>query len=382
MLKGVNVLVITSGHSVTDHRIYGKLTCSLKRMGANVILVGYLERGVLDDVEVIEVPKPSSRFVRFLWQPWRCLWKSRNFHPDIVHFHDAEMLMTLPIAKLFWPRCKFVYDVHEDFANLMLVRDWFPSWLKGIVCNLTELVEKRLASLVDAIVGVTPPLTQKFKSRHKITAYNFVSQEFFEQSELFSKTSQERDFDLVHLGTLNSRRAEFLVATLQEYHKLRRNGLSLVLGCSDEIIEEIKPILPENCKIMGRVPHHEICKLLGNAKVGLDIHPWLGPHLKVALPVKVCEYMASGCAVVSSSMPVLDKIVAKAEHNLKFIRIIEGGDPIDYANAMAHFVETIEKGKDPARELREFAFRSMVWEKEAEKIAILYLRLLGRACDI
>ena len=57
--------------------------------------------------------------------------------------------------------------------------------------------------------------------------------------------------------------------------------------------------------------------MLGNAKVGLDVHPWLGLHLKVALAVKVCEYMAAGCAVVASAMPVLNQILAQAEADCK-----------------------------------------------------------------
>ena len=120
------------------------------------------------------------------------------------------MLATLPVAKLWWRKTKFVYDVHEDFANLMLIRDWLPVWLKPLVKILTDTVEKGLALLADAIVGVTPPLAEKFSSKERIVAYNYVSQNFFDAAAKLSIEPRNREFDLVHLGTLNLRRARFL----------------------------------------------------------------------------------------------------------------------------------------------------------------------------
>jgi glycosyltransferase involved in cell wall biosynthesis len=382
ILKGINVLHITTGHYATDHRIYSKMACSLKHMGANVIVVGMREHNIPGKVKVIGIPKSTSKLERLFWQPWRCLLAARQFNADIVHFHETEILIALPFAKLLWPRRKFVYDVHEDFSNLLLVIDWLPSNIKGIVRVLTNFFEKGLTVMADAIVGVTPPLTDKFKNKKRITAFNFTSREFFEQVELLSRTPLKREFDLVHLGTLNFRRAMFLVETIKEFHKYRPKARSLIVGALPEISKKIGPELPDNCQLIGKIPHHKIPELLGNAKVGLDIHPWLGPHLDVALPVKVCEYMASKCAVVSSTMPVLNQILAKDGNDLNGILVIESDDPVVYAKAVVKMIETIERGENPGLELREFALRNMVWEKEAHKIAKLYLELLGKPCVI
>ncbi len=376
ILRGVNVLHLTTGHYVTDHRIYDKIACSLKRMGADVMVVGMLENNVPGDVKFVDVPKPASKLKRLLWHPWKILLAARQYNADIVHFHETEILITLPFAKLLWPRRKFIYDVHEDFSNLLLVKDWLPSNVRGTVRLLTDFVEKRISVMADAIVGVTPPLTDKYKNKKKITAYNFTSHEFYEKVDLLSRKSQEREFDLVHLGTLNLKRARFLVETVCEFHKLRPNARSIIIGVLPEISEKIGHLLPDNCQMTGRVPHSKIPELLGNAKVGLDIHPWLGPHLEVALPVKVCEYMASRCAVVSSTMPVLNHILSKAEERLNGILIIESDDPCVYAKAVVKMLDGIERGENPGNKLRDFALRNMIWEKEANKIAELYLQLL------
>jgi glycosyltransferase involved in cell wall biosynthesis len=291
--------------------------------------------------------------------------------------HDAEMLMTLPLARLWWRRSKFIYDAREDFGNLMLVRDWLPSRVKPAVRLLTEIAERGLARLADAIVGVTPALAAKFHHRNKIVAYNFVPDDFFEQAAKTKRDPQQREFDVVHLGTLSLKRAAFLAETLQEFHRLRPHARSLVIGVPGDIEAALRPRVPEDCVLLGKTPHGEIPRLLGNAKVGLDVHPWLGPHLEVALAVKICEYMAAGCAVVASTMPVLNQLLAHAGADSDSIRIIEGGEPLEYARATLRLVEAIERGDDPGARLHALAFQHLRWEGEAVKIAQLYLQLLG-----
>lgn len=374
------MLIVTSGHDLTDSRIYSKQACSIQLLGANVTLVGQLEGEQSAQIGTVRVRKPSSRLMRFLWQPWRCFWAARRLDANIIHFHDAEMLVTLPLAKLWWRHSKFVYDVHEDFANLMLVRDWLPSPSRPLVRILTNTVEKGLALLADAIVGVTPPLADKFRNKQRVVAYNFVAQKFFHEAAKMIKEPREREFDVVHLGTLNLKRASFLANTLRKFHQLRPSARSLVVGVSPEIDEVMRKTIPDGCVLLGKIPHEQIPQLLANAKVGLDVHPWLGPHLKVALPVKVCEYMAVGCAVVSSYMPVLQHILDQAEIGADDICIIDGGAPIDYAHAAVQLVERIDNGENPGARLRKSAIEHMVWEKEADKIGQLYLRLLGKSC--
>jgi glycosyltransferase involved in cell wall biosynthesis len=374
----MNVLIITSGHDATDARIYSKLACSMRNFQANVTVIGKLEGKNPGSVKVLSVPNPSCRLTRFLWQPWRCMWAARRLPADIVHFHDAEMLITLPLAKLWWRRAKFVYDVHEDFANLMLVRDWLPSWLKPIFKLVTNAVEKKLALVADAIVGVTPPLAAKFPNGERIVAYNFVAKTFFEDAAKRAKEPTKRQFGLVHVGALTSRRAFFLADTIQEFHRLRPSARSLVIGFPPETEKILREGVPEGCLLVGKIPHEEIAEFLTDTKVGLDVHPWLGPHLELALPVKVCEYMAAGCGVVSSSMPVLDQLIGNLANNTRAIKLIRGGIPADYAKAALDLVQLIENGADPGSQLRQWALAHMVWDNEAGKIANLYLRLQGK----
>src|SRR5262245_35374072 len=257
-LSGIRVLVLTSGHEVLDGRVYGREARSLHAMGADITVVGKLTRGTPAEVPVLAIAATSSRLARFLLQPWRCVWAARYFGPDIIHVHDVEMLMTLPLAKLWWSRSRFVYDVHEDFANLMMVREWFPQRLKPAVRRITEAVEKTLARLADGIVGVTPPLAEKFRHAHKAVVYNFVPSDFFRRARQVERSPRAREFDLIHLGTLSSRRALFLSEALNAFHRLRPGARSMVLGASLEIEELLRPRIPSGCVLVGQIPFDQI----------------------------------------------------------------------------------------------------------------------------
>ncbi len=381
-LTGINVLILTSGHDVTDHRIYHKQGKTLSQLGANVTIVGKVERGSPTDVNILAVDAVSSRLARFLLMPWICLWKARWQQADIIHVHDAEMLIVAIPAKLWWWGSKFVYDVHEDFSSLLLIRDWLPQKVRPMVKAAVQLVEKTLAACADAIVGVTAPLAKKFGNADKVAVYNFPSAQFFDGARQVVVPARERRFDVVHVGTLTRQRALFLADTLRAFHEMRPEARSLVVGLTSEHRALMTALVPEHCVLLEKVQHHTIPALVGDCKVGIDVHPWLGPHLKVALPVKVCEYMACGCAVVSSSMPVLDEILGgpEADSLEQSIKILRSVDPAEYARAVLTLVESIDEGADPGGRLFHFAHVHMNWNTEADKLSSLYLRLMGRPC--
>src|SRR5262249_20924925 len=142
----------------------------------------------------------------------------------------------------------------------------------------------------------------------------------------------------------NRRRAAFLAEVLSEFHRLRPGARSLIAGAEDGVTASIASRLPAGCEVVGKVPYEGVPALLGDARVGLDVHPWLTPNLIPALAVKVCEYMGAGCAVVASAMPVLDAILAGSNVEPDSLIRISGGDPADYAAAAVRMLESIDSG--------------------------------------
>ena len=376
-LAGMHVLVLTSGHHLGDARVYARHAHGIRNLGAEVTMVGAVNGTPPVNMRVIAFTTPRSRWERFAWQPWRCIWSARREPCDIVHFHDAEVLTVLPLAKLIWPKAAFVYDVHEDFSNLILIRDWLPVWMKPAVRGTIKVVERTLSRLVDGVVGVTPPLTNNFDCREKQTAFNFPAHEFYQAGTKLSVPARLRKYDLVHLGTLSSRRASFLCDILEQVYAMRPSTQVLLIGVRPNIAQLIRGRIPNRCVILGSTKYEEIPKLLCNSRVGLDVHPWDEPHLQVALPVKVFEYMAAGCAIVCSSMPVLDRILEETGM-VSDLKLLRNKTVAAYTSEIIDTLEAIDAGNDPGTRLRTLASQHLVWEREARKIATLYLNLLSR----
>jgi len=51
-LNGTKIVILTTGHSINDHRVYNKVALSLKQMGADVTLIGRVENYLPVDINV------------------------------------------------------------------------------------------------------------------------------------------------------------------------------------------------------------------------------------------------------------------------------------------------------------------------------------------
>ena len=264
--------------------------------------------------------------------------------------------MVLPLARLWWPRARFVYDVHEDFAELMMIRDWLPDRLKPVARTLTDRSEKLLSRLAHGIVAVTPPLATPFPHVRKVSAMNFPTADFFEGAAAASRRGGARRFDIVHLGTLNRRRAAFLSEVLTRMRQALPEMRSLIVGASPEILEFLGDRVPVGCELRGMVAHEEVPQLLADSKIGIDVHPWAARHLEPALAVKVCEYMGAGCAVVASPMPVLEGVLSRSAERLDGIEIVRGEDPAKFSEAALRFLGQIDAGRSPGS-----PFAGLLW---------------------
>lgn len=378
ILDGIQVIILTTGHQVTDHRIYDKEACSLSALGASVVIIGnHPDRQVsTNNIKIMNVPAPGNRIQRFLQQSWHCWRVSSQFKADIMHIQDAELLQIVPWVRLKRPHIKIVYDVHEDFANLIKIRSYLPKILKPVVSGIVNVLEKGLARFVHGIVGVTQPLTDRFSNSNRIAVYNFPSQRFYDYARSVARPIAEREYDLIHLGTLSEQRALFLVDTLKKLHHQRIGTRTLITGVHEHIYNKIKHLLPLGCELECQIPYDQVPLRLGNARVGLDVHPFRTANLEVAVPVKIFEYMACGCGVVTSQMPVLNDLFVAGSINSTDITSINGGTPETYANAIINMLDRINNGDDIGRRLQGVVQQKYVWEREAEKLANFYLKLL------
>jgi glycosyltransferase involved in cell wall biosynthesis len=243
---------------------------------------------------------------------------------------DAELLPWAPVARaLGW---RVIYDAHEDFSRLMLRRTWIPSGLRGAVGRL-DVVEKTLAASCDGVIAATEALADRFDHAHRLALHNLPTVEFLAQARATALPMEEREFDVVHLGTLSDERLEFLVAVMRCLRERRPQATALVLGVTDGQARRLRAAFPTTAlTVIGKVPYARIPRFLGSCRIGLDVHPVLYPHLLCAVPVKVFEYMANGAAVVTSYLPELHRLLG--EDGARHVVTVTDGEPDAYARAL------------------------------------------------
>lgn len=370
---GVTILTL---HRFDDPRVFARQARTLAQDGRRVRLVTPRGKaGWVDGVEVVVVPAPSSRVETFLWTPWRLLREAVRSPTRFVYLHDAPLLY---LAPLLWALgFQVVYDVHEDYANMLRHRDWVPRPLRGLAGAVTGHYERSCARFARAIVTATAPLLEPFPHEDKVVLYNLPTQDLIEAGARQTVAAAVREFDVVHLGSLSDARLEFLVQVIEALARMRPDLRVLVIGLLPHQVPALRARFPEDrMTIVERAPHAEVPGLLGRCKVGVDVHPWLLPHLAVAVPVKIFEYMACGCAVVTSRLPEFERLLDPED--LALLRVVEGDDPVRYARTLETLLGDREALDATARALRRRVAERYTWDRESGKLVDLFARLSAR----
>ncbi len=313
----VEIVLVSSGHQAMDHRIFHKEAVSLSHHFPRVrVVAGHISGGDTTQVQITALPPCRYRLERFAWRPLQCFLAARGRGKRVLILHDAELLFWAPLVKLLtgW---QIIYDVHEDFQQLLLRRRWIPRPLRQSISAGIAFLERCSSQACDGIIGVTEILTEAFHHRRRVAVYNLPSRGFIRDAARRARPLAEREYALVHLGTLSEERLEFLCAILEALWQQQPDARALIIGARPDQVELLRVRLPvERATVIGKVDYQQVAELLGNCRIGLDVHPILYPHLRCAVPVKVFEYMASGCNVVSSYLPELHRLLGPegAEH--------------------------------------------------------------------
>jgi glycosyltransferase involved in cell wall biosynthesis len=301
------IVLLSSGHRALDHRIFDKEARTLAQHFSVRVVAWHPRDETRDGIVITALPPYHSRLDRFFRRPLTCYLAARGDGPRVVILHDAELLVWAPLARaLGW---RVIYDAHEDFSQLMLRRTWIPGLLRGIVGRLGG-VEKQLSASCAGVMGATEALVENFDHPHRLALHNLPTREFLATARATSLPMTEREFDVVHLGTLSDERLEFLIAVLHEMLALRPDATALVLGLTGGQARRMRAeFSTTSVTVIGKVSYARIPRFLGTCRIGIDVHPILYPHLLCAVPVKVFEYMANGSAVVTSYLPELHRLL-------------------------------------------------------------------------
>lgn len=362
------IIHVTTVHRRNDIRIFQKEVTTLSRHFENVELVvnDGLGNALVDGIEITDLEiKTTSRLSRFFKPFFALLSLLKNKQPDIVHFHDPE-LMIMGIIMAF-RGCSVIYDSHEDLAKDILDKVWIPKVLRRFLSASANIFEHVAIRFFTAVIFVIESQTSRLGFKKNIVLHNYPILSDYPDEE-----TVEAEPYFIHIGTLSVERGlrEMLDATEllpPEY------SLHIVGKLSDEAFEIAREHPAWNRITYTQwIDRKKLIPLIRKAIGGLLLFYPL-PNMYNSSPNKLFEYMASGIPVIASDFPVFREILDKNKCGL----LVNPQEHRSVLDAMMQLIQNTKlrntMGKNGIGAVRNF----YSWESESRKLIGLYSDILS-----
>jgi glycosyltransferase involved in cell wall biosynthesis len=376
--RKAGVAMVTSAHPDFDSRIW-KEAKSLALSGFETHLVcpwkvRHLE--VKDGVIFHPFRKPARRWQRILahfsiFNKLLSLLKQ----VDLIHFHDLDLL---PLMIFFPLRMPVVYDIHENYAEEMLLKPYLPTLWRPLIAWIVKWGEWLCVRMIKNLVVVVDSLEKIYAhpGTHVVKVRNFATLEL------------ENDYDhripaVIFTGSQYIANGSLLfLEVAHRVHLLRPN---VKFYCTDRfgihedlqfkkyfLLKIVEYKLQNVVFFLPNVKPHLIMLHINQATIGLSPNLNLKKQ-KIALPTKIFEYMAGGIPIVASNLPYLAEFIDKNGAGL----LADPDNPDQFAEKtiylLDHKDEAKKMGEDGLRVFRE----KYCWEKEVGKLIQMYHKILN-----
>lgn len=377
------VCVLTSAHKPTSTRIFYKQCRALVRGGYRVTLVAPsdVKHEVRHGVRILGVRKPRSRWERpLIWLS--LLRQALALKPDVVHFHDPELLAIMPFVRSALGRdVRIIYDVHEYFVDSIAHKIWIPRSLRGLAGRFGRTAERILGRTVDGLVFVVEEQKEFYTGwrAKRAVVHNYPDPDAFADPQPVPDLPAGR-FRLVYIGSIYARRGIMTMLEALAQVVPHAPETLLILGGafeSEAYRQRVHSFIAEHrleghVTFLGWVDHARIKDYLAGADVA-----WL-PGLPVkqyrhrAISTKQLECMLMGLPIVSSDHPHRREFIEEAQCGFS----VTADDPAAHAEAVLWLYRHPQERRAMGARGRQLVLDKYSWSKEAIVLRAFYEQLL------
>jgi glycosyltransferase involved in cell wall biosynthesis len=375
--------MLTSVHQPFDGRIFHRESRALADAGFSITLIAPAEFGrrMQEGIEILGLPKLKSRLLRpIIW--WRIARLVPHLEPDVIHFHDPELLLLVPFFRLvLGQNVELVYDVHEYFVDDVATKYWIPSWLQPVAMRLARWLERRLTAHVDGIVCAVEEQKSLYADQRAsaVVARNLPIARIFEDAEPHPELAVDTP-KLIYVGLILPERG--IDVLLEAMRILARQGRDIKLylvgrETSPAYMEEIRTFVEANELIdkvhwLGYIPHDRIKHYLVNADIGVAPGLRTRQYENPGICTKLFEYMICSLPIVSADHPHRKKYIDECHCG----RTVPPQDASAWAEAIAWLLDHREESQAMGSRGQEMVLDHYTWEQEQSRFLAFYESLV------
>lgn len=323
-----------------------------------------------DGVEIEDASlRPSNRFFRILFSSITMFLVARRLKPDVVHFHDPELMIFGILISVF-TGSKVIYDVHEEYDKQIFTKPYLSGFSKKVISFLLRSFEIFASLFFSGFSCATETIAEKFKERKNV----FVIRNYPVLEKLEAMNGENRNGKkVIYTGGLFPERG--ILEAVRAINRSKSGARLVICGkFSDPDFEKKVKSEPgfEKVDFKGWLNHDELLKVVDACDIGLVcLHPI--PSYKEALPVKMFEYMQAGIPVIASDFPVWKEIITDVKCGVNV-------DPLnieDIANTIDELLENADMRTMMGSNGRKAVLEKFNWQIESDRLIQLYNCLLS-----
>jgi len=180
------ICIVTTVHIANDTRVYFKEVRSLAKEHKITYIATNTELIKNEDIKIVEYKTLNNRVVRIFsfWKVWKLCKKQKC---EVYHIQDPELILTGLMLKIF-SRKKVIYDVHEDYPDYILQKEYLTKWVRHPLSKIMKFMEWLAGKTFDYVLTADRGVYKRFPSQKTEIIYNFPDLGVFKLQEIPSGT--------------------------------------------------------------------------------------------------------------------------------------------------------------------------------------------------
>ena len=360
------VVHLSTVHSWKDPRIFLKECITLSNAGYEVHLItkdgtDQIEEGVFVHKLNKIYKNPFIRMFLGVNNAWK---QALSLKPDIIHFHDPELLRKAFIYKNEVEH--IIYDVHEDNMTAIDQRPYIPRFLRKTLKRIVGRYENKARRELQTIIA-EDYYSERFPEAEKVLNYPIIK-----KSDLNNISLKPPKKKLLYTGSITEDRGALIYRDIQ--HNLPDFEVSLIGKCNPSLVDKLTTkgndytgMLREG--VQHYVRHSKIKEyyLQGDWLAGLAIFP-PNDHFKKKHLTKFYEYMLYGLPIIYSNFPEWKNLLDPIEVGFS-VDPDDISDIISKINQLSENVSMWEKFSENGFKVSRTKFN---WQTEEKVLLNLY----------